>query len=98
MRLLDTTQKIMNIRILSWETKGLRCPDMKVDFDQNKKIHFVQMPNGTGKTTIINLIKHTLSNNWENIDVNDFEDEFRDIKKGEFKLSIQSKINNKKIR
>ena len=96
MRLLDTTQKIMNIRILSWETKGLRCPDMKVDFDQNKKIHFVQMPNGTGKTTIINLIKHTLSNNWENIDVNDFEDEFRDIKKGEFKLSIQSKINNKK--
>ena len=86
----------MNIRILSWETYGLRCPDMLVDFDEKKSIHFVQMPNGTGKTTVINLIKHTLSNNWKNVDINEFEDDQRNIREGLFKLSIQTEINNKK--
>ena len=86
----------MNIRILSWETYGLRCPDMVVDFDEKKSIHFVQMPNGTGKTTVINLIKHTLSDNWKSVDINEFEDDQRDIKEGLFKLSFKKEIIIKK--
>lgn len=54
----------MKIKILGWESKGLRCPDIKIDIgslESIPKITLIQMPNGTGKTTTLNLIRAALT-------------------------------------
>ena len=53
----------MELKIISWESKGLRCPDGKVNLCENgyKRFNFIQMPNGTGKTTYLELIQYALS-------------------------------------
>lgn len=53
----------MELKIISWESKGLRCPDGKVNLNENgyKRFNFIQMPNGTGKTTYLELIQYALS-------------------------------------
>lgn len=55
----------MRINLVGWSCEGLRCPDVSVDFrvDGGAPAHvsLVQMPNGTGKTTTLALLKGTLS-------------------------------------
>jgi DNA sulfur modification protein DndD len=54
----------MNVYLRGWRTSGLRCPDMEIDFGVNvaeRQICLVQMPNGTGKSTIIELISACLT-------------------------------------
>jgi DNA sulfur modification protein DndD len=58
----------MKVRMLGWEAKGLRCPDAKVRFDagdQFPKVTLIQMPNGTGKTTTLTLLKAALTGSAE---------------------------------
>ena len=59
----------MKVSILEFETIGLRCPNAKVSF-KNKEtgsvINLLQMPNGTGKTTMIKLLSGTLTGEIEN--------------------------------
>ena len=57
----------MQIKILHIKSENLRCPDIEINFYKNNKTNFIQMPNGTGKTTLINLIKNTLSDSWGDI-------------------------------
>ena len=83
----------MKIKILTIKTIGLRCPDLAIDFPNKKNIHFLQMPNGTGKTTLINLIKNTLSNSWRN--VNSFKS--KDSKKSYGQFIIQLQIISEEI-
>lgn len=52
----------MQIIIKNWECENLRIPDMNVDLGPG--INFFQVPNGGGKTTLIELIRATLSNTW----------------------------------
>lgn len=56
------------IEILGWTAKGLRCPDHEIDCvdsnDSARAITLVQMPNGTGKTTTLNLLRAALSGRW----------------------------------
>lgn len=50
--------------ILGWEARGLRCPDHSISLENGTeptKVALLQMPNGTGKTTTLNLIRATLS-------------------------------------
>ena len=53
------------MRILGWKAQGLRCPDHEiscVDSDgQPFPVSLVQMPNGTGKTTTLALLRAALS-------------------------------------
>ena len=53
------------MRILGWKSKGLRCPDHEVDCRNEQgrvfKISLIQMPNGTGKTTTLLLLRSALS-------------------------------------
>ena len=56
----------MEITLLGWSALGLRCPDHQVNLcpdNSNKPYHatLVQMPNGTGKTTTLNLLRATIS-------------------------------------
>lgn len=54
----------MRLTLLGWESSGLRCPDMVIDFRKDGKaprVSLLQMPNGTGKTTTLDLIKAALT-------------------------------------
>ena len=49
------------MRILGWKAQGLRCPDHEiscVDSSGNPyPVSLIQMPNGTGKTTTLDLLR-----------------------------------------
>jgi len=51
------------LRITGWRSAGLRCPETTVQLNQtDSRITFIQMPNGTGKTTTYNLIDFAFEN------------------------------------
>lgn len=62
----------MKINIAGWSCRGLRCPDVDIDLRSSKGIPahvtFLQMPNGTGKTTTLDLLKGALSGEAERWD------------------------------
>jgi hypothetical protein len=53
------------LKLLGWTSKGLRCPDHSVSFESENgqivPITLIQMPNGTGKTTVLKLIRAALA-------------------------------------
>jgi DNA sulfur modification protein DndD len=53
------------VRLLGWKAGGLRCPDHEIDLTRpDGKPHHVsliQMPNGTGKTTTLEMLRAALS-------------------------------------
>jgi hypothetical protein len=53
------------MKILGWKAIGLRCPDHDIDCLDSKgkpsRVTLVQMPNGTGKTTTLSLLRAALS-------------------------------------
>lgn len=53
------------LQILKWSSQGLRCPDHEISFaggnDTASPISLIQMPNGTGKTTTLELLRAALS-------------------------------------
>lgn len=54
----------MKITLLGWKASGLRCPDVSVSLEQSGRVPRVvllQMPNGTGKTTTLNLLRACLT-------------------------------------
>lgn len=54
----------MEIKLVRWSCEGFRCPDMNIDLSsdgQIPRVSLVQMPNGTGKTTTLSLLKATLT-------------------------------------
>lgn len=62
----DNTRGVANLRILKWESEGLRLPDFKVDLEASEsgavpRVTLVQAPNGTAKTTTLNLLRAALS-------------------------------------
>ncbi|MES2375371.1 MAG: hypothetical protein V4553_02270 [Bacteroidota bacterium] len=54
-----------DFKILGWSVTGLRCPDHDVSFEKSAnevhKISLLQMPNGTGKTTTLKLLRAALA-------------------------------------
>ena len=94
----------MKFNIIEWKSVGLRCPDFNIKISKNNKTFpsFIQMPNGTGKTTTLNLLKQSLYNHeFTSKDVWDYsakkKEEFK--KKGYFqiKCEIEGKIFYSKI-
>ena len=56
----------MKISLLGWKTQGLRIPDMSVDLTTSSgrkaaSATFMMMQNGTGKSTVCELMRATLS-------------------------------------
>jgi DNA sulfur modification protein DndD len=53
------------MRILGWKAEGLRCPDHEInccrDDGQTYRVSLIQMPNGTGKTTTLQLLRAAIS-------------------------------------
>jgi len=91
----------MKVSILEFETIGLRCPNAKVSF-KNKEtgsvINLLQMPNGTGKTTMIKLLSGTLTGeieNWTPNETKEFMGKSNDTNTGEFRLELSIEESNK---
>ncbi|MFS0518521.1 hypothetical protein ACEYW6_28030 [Nostoc sp. UIC 10607] len=54
----------MKLELVGWSSRGLRCPDVDIDlmFDNNPaRVTLIQMPNGTGKTTTLKLIRAAMN-------------------------------------
>ncbi|MGC1199842.1 MAG: AAA family ATPase, partial [Geitlerinemataceae cyanobacterium] len=61
----------LQLSFLGWSSQGLRCPDHQVLLTQPNSnntypVTLVQMPNGTGKTTTLSLLRATLSGSAKN--------------------------------
>ena len=85
----------MRIDLAGWSSRGLRSPDVDVDLtdgnDNPAKVALVQMPNGTGKTTTLELIKATLSNtasNWKPHEVRRYRRRRDERPEGQFKVRL----------
>jgi len=88
------------VKILGWETKGLRIPDWKIDTIINdENIALILMPSGMGKTTTLALLRYSFFDYSKIVTKSDIEvlqSKNKKIKEGEFNLKL--KINNSKIR
>lgn len=55
----------MQISLSGWKVEGMRCPDITIDLSGEKgapaSVALIQMPNGTGKTTTLQLLRLTLT-------------------------------------
>ena len=52
----------MKLSLTSFKSENLRMPNLEINFEEG--MNFLQLPNGTGKTTLLKLVRHTLSNDW----------------------------------
>ena len=78
----------MQIYISKIKSEGLRCPDMEFVFNNN--ISLLQMPNGTGKTTLLELTKRALSGKaFTSKEVSDLKDPNASKDKGIFELELK---------
>jgi DNA sulfur modification protein DndD len=83
------------IRILGWEASGLRCPDHKIDLSLKDNaphsISLIQMPNGTGKTTVLDLLRAAMSGaaeKWGTDDVAKYAKKNGGVSRGSFTLRL----------
>lgn len=99
----------MKISLTGWESESLRSPDIKIDLMKANgnlpKVALIQMPNGTGKTTTLELLSATLNGSaerWDEEKILSFRRVGSEASKGHFivhlliddaPLSIQLVIN-----
>ena len=86
---------MIDIRILSWSATGFRCPDYNVSLkngDSPYHVSLIQMPNGTGKTTTLSLLRAALSGqgeHWKPQDVAALKRDGDENSSGEFWVKLQ---------
>jgi DNA sulfur modification protein DndD len=92
------------VKMLGWSSKGLRCPDYSVTFEDNEgniqPVTLIQMPNGTGKTTTLQLLRATLSGKaeyekWGPELVRSYQKKNSKDERGEFQVVLE--INQQRI-
>lgn len=84
-----------SMHILGWKAEGFRCPDHEIDCCDSKgnpsSISLIQMPNGTGKTTTLLLLRAALSGNaqqWTTEEIREIKKRNDLIKSGAFTLRL----------
>lgn len=85
------------VNLIEWEANGLRCPDHKISFVKESggvyPISLLQMPNGTGKTTTLELLRAALSgsadnNQWDKAKVRSLRKRGNDKGRGMFRVAL----------
>lgn len=85
------------MRIAGWKAEGLRCPDHELSFltpdGKVNPITLIQMPNGTGKTTTLELLRAALSGSatqdpWDPVRVRSFRKRGDSRKDGLFRVIL----------
>jgi len=88
----------MKLNLLGWKCEGLRCPDFNIqlDYNESSSATFLQMPNGTGKTTTLGLLKRSLyKHDFKSTEIEQYKAKNSEYKKeGLFqaKFSVEGKI------
>ena len=92
----------MKIQIEGWESKGFRCPDVAVSLLVNGspgRVALIQMPNGTGKTTTLKLIRASLTGSAERWSLDEIHElrslSDRSVSEGKFVLRLL--VDTKKL-
>jgi DNA sulfur modification protein DndD len=92
------------MRILGWTAEELRCPDHEIDCCNGQGepygVSLIQMPNGTGKTTTLNLLRAALSGaavngTWDRAKIRGLRKKGSDAAEGLFELRLT--LNEKRI-
>ena len=84
----------MQIKLVGWKAEGFRCPDIDVDLrkgGQVPRVSLIQMPNGTGKTTTLLLLKAALTGNasdWDTEKIEQFKKKDSSVSKGVFTVDL----------
>ena len=85
------------MHILGWKAQGLRCPDHDIECCDSQArplpITLIQMPNGTGKTTTLSLLRTALSgaadkNAWSRDQIDKYQKRYDPLPKGLFELRL----------
>ena len=86
---------VATMRILGWKVEGLRCPDHEIDCrktdDEPFPVTLIQMPNGTGKTTTLTLLRVALSGDageWSESQVQEMKKKEGSDEEGFFELYL----------
>lgn len=91
------------MRILGWKAQGFRCPDHEISCtdseDQPFRVSLIQMPNGTGKTTTLALLRAALSGaaidtSWDRRKIAEFQKGNSGSAKGRFEVLLL--LNNRR--
>ncbi len=84
-----------DVRLLGWNAKGMRCPDHEVSLirsdGKHHQVSLIQMPNGTGKTTTLELLRAALSGPeaWADSNrISEFAPHRKEVGNGEFKVRL----------
>lgn len=95
---------VTTLRVLGWKAEGLRCPDHDIDCCNPQgdpyAISLIQMPNGTGKTTTLSLLRAALSGAaangaWDAAQVRELRKRTGDVRTGLFELRLA--LNGKRL-
>ena len=86
----------MKLRITGWQSENMRCANATLKFNTHDKVDFIQMNNGTGKTTTLNLIRLALTGE-KDISLIDEKSEGEDPIKLAHGLLMSDKQNGKFI-
>ena len=84
----------MKIELLGWSSKGLRCPDVSIELTMHGRVapvSLIQMPNGTGKTTTLEMLMAALdgeAEKWTPDRVRSFRRKNDPAEKGEFIVNL----------
>ena len=85
------------MRILGWKAQGLRCPDHEIKCTDHEgklfPVSLIQMPNGTGKTTTLTLLRAALSGSaidggWDRQNISEFKKRSDSQSEGIFEVSL----------
>lgn len=87
-------------RLLRWRSQGFRCPDHEIQLGDadgvSRAVTLIQMPNGTGKTTTLKLLRATLSgeaNSWSESEVRELQKKDSPESKAQFLVDAVSDGN-----
>ena len=92
------------LRILGWKAEGLRCPDHEIrcgsENGNTNNVTLVQMPNGTGKTTTLELLRAALSGSagderWDRSRISEYRKRDSNRNDGLFEVSLL--LSNRRV-
>jgi len=86
----------LQLTLLGWSASGLRCPEHQVNLCPENSttpypVTLVQMPNGTGKTTTLNMLRATLSGaarEWNSQKIREFQRSGDSTQSGQFVVRL----------
>ncbi len=92
----------MKISLSGWAVSGMRCPDITIDLTGKDgtpaRVALVQMPNGTGKTTTLTLLRAALTGSakeWKPAEIRDLRRHGSTNQTGHFPVTML--VDNKPV-